>query len=55
MKNKIKMEKSQKQEKSETRNHMPEESIKKWTVKDTMFLYPTLTPQEAQMAWEMGW
>ena len=30
-------------------------SKRKWTVKDTKFLYPTLTEEEAKMAWEAGW
>ena len=29
--------------------------VKKWSPKDTKFLYPTLTDKEAKMAWEEGW
>ena len=30
-------------------------SVKKWSPKDTKFLYPTLTDKEAKEAWELGW
>ncbi|TXJ39226.1 DUF433 domain-containing protein [Brachyspira aalborgi] len=26
-----------------------------WTVEDTMAMYPSLTREEAERAWEMGW
>ena len=26
-----------------------------WTVEDTMAMYPSLTREEAEMAWRMGW
>ena len=29
--------------------------MKEWTPKDTKSLYPSLTDDEAKMAWEMGW
>ena len=28
---------------------------KEWTPEDTRRLYPSLTEEEAKMAWEMGW
>ena len=28
---------------------------KEWTAEDTRRLYPSLTEEEAKMAWKMGW
>ena len=48
---------NQKREESEFGKLSPElEKLEaEWTVEDTMAMYPSLTREEAERAWEMGW
>ncbi len=48
---------NQKNEESEFGKLSPElEKLEaEWTVEDTMAMYPSLTREEAERAWEMGW
>lgn len=48
---------NQKREESEFGKLSPElEKLEsEWTVEDTMAMYPSLTREEAERAWRMGW